>query len=529
MAARGQEKPGSFRKPPSGAQLRTPLSYKICDHITEGVLYFSIVFAPWAFGTTKAPETWILDAAGFLLGILLVTKWILRWRLGYGPSRWLDPDGGRRTAVAGKTTWLLAFITVELLFYCVLGALNARASIDTVTDRFVYNPHTLLWLPHSYDYPATWAYTAHYLAFACTFWAARDWLLGRTSRERRFVLTDPAGTVSPSVRESLKATSEGASRVPGELPDRLRRLLWVLCINSSLLAMEAILQRLSGTGKLLWLVQPFWNATEESQFGPYAYRSNAAQYLNLAWPVCLGFWSLLRRENRMRVGLRSRVGGSAHVILLPCAVVLMAAPIISTSRGGALIAGAGIATAVVLLLAANLRSARWVRVGIVLWFLAVIGMAGYLGWERLQQRLNHMFEDDSMSGRTEIYENSQRMLADHKVFGVGPGAFATVYKFYRKPGQVWHAWVHDDWLEFAITFGFVGLSLLVLVLLLIGSRWFASDGIHVPWEFMALLYLGFVGCLLHAKFDFPFQVHSIVHFFAITSAIAFCIRRHGAP
>ncbi len=529
MAEHGQNKASSFRRPQSGAPGRTPHVYKVCDQITEWVLYFSIVFAPWAFGTTKPPEIWILDATGYLLGILLVTKWVLRWRLGYAPSRWLDTQGGRLATVARNTTWMLAFLTGLLLFYCVVSALNARASIDSSTDRFVYNSHAILWLPHSFDYPATWQYAAHYLAFACTFWAVRDWLLGRTSRERRFVLTDPAGAVSPSVRESLKASSDGEARLPGELPDRLRRLLWVICINSTLLALESILQRLSGTSKLLWLVEPLWNKTEESQFGPYAYRSNAAQYLNLAWPLCLGFWSLLRRENRLRVGLRSRVGGSAHVVLLPCAVLLMAAPIVSTSRGGALVAGAGIITAVVILLAANLRSARWVRVGIMVWFLTVIGFSGYLGWQRLQLRLHRLFEDDSMSGRTQIYENSRRMLEDHKVFGIGPGAFATVYKFYRKPGQIWQAWVHDDWLEFAITFGYVGFSILVLVVLLIGSRWFASNGVFVPWEFMALSYIGLVGCLLHAKFDFPFQVHSIVHLFAVMSAIVFCIRRHGSP
>ncbi len=529
MSTRGQHTSGPSRRSPTGAQLRTPVSYKICDHVTEGVLYFSILFAPWAFGTTKAPATWILDIAGLVLGALLVGKWVLRWRLGYSPSRWLDSQGGGRAAVAQKVTWFMAFLTLTLLLYCVLAALNARASIDLVTGRFVYNPHAILWLPHSYDYPATWRSTVHYLSMACFLWAARDWLLGRTSRERRFVLADPVGTVSPSVRESLKASSEGDSRVPGELPDRLRRILWVICINASVLALEAILQRLSGTGKLLWLVQPYWNTTEDSQFGPYAYRSNAAQYLNLAWPLCLGFWSLLRRENRLRVGLRSRVGGSAHVVLLPCAVLTMAAPIISTSRGGALIAGVGIVSAIAVLLAANVRSARWVRAGIMIWFLAVLSLSGYLGWQRLNLRLHEMVQDDSMSGRVEIYENSRRMLQDHKVLGIGPGAFATVYKFYRKPGQVWQAWVHDDWLEFAITFGVVGFCFIVLGLVGIATRWLASDGIHVPWDFMALLYLSLLGCLFHAKFDFPFQVHSIIHLFTLNAAILFCIRRHGAP
>ena len=36
-----------------------------------------------------------------------------------------------------------------------------------------------------------------------------------------------------------------------------------------------------------WLREPLWNKSADAQFGPYAYRSNAAQYFNLVWPVAL--------------------------------------------------------------------------------------------------------------------------------------------------------------------------------------------------------------------------------------------------
>lgn len=521
-------KPVSPRaKSSTPGNLRTPPAYKLCDQISEGLIYLSVVFAPWAFGTTSEPETWILDAMCLLLGGALATKWLIRWRTGYRPSRWSDPEPGRRGRIAAWTTRFLGMFTVAILFYCVLSALNARATIDPGRGSFRYNPKYIPWLPHSYDYPNTWVYTLHYLSFACLFWSVRDWLLGKTSRERRFFLADPPGAVSAEVRQSLKANSEGDSRVPGEMPDRFRRLLWVLCINGSLLALESILQRLSGTPKLLWLRLPVWNTDESGQFGPYAYRSNAAQYFNLIWPLCLGFWSILRKESRLRVGPGHRVGGSAHVILLPCSILLMAAPIISTSRGGALVALGGISLAICVLLLANMRSGRAIRVGIMAWFLMVIGFSGYLGWDRLQLRLTQMVEDDSMSGRKEIYENSREILKEHQTYGVGPGAFATVYKFYRKPGQVWHAWVHDDWLELRLTFGMVGFSLILGAFLLVCSRWFASAGILVPWEFTALCYVGILGCLAHAKYDFPLQVHSIAHCLLLCCSILCVTRKHG--
>ena len=103
------------------------------------------------------------------------------------------------------------------------------------------------------------------------------------------------------------------------------------------LALEGTLQRLDGTNKLLWLVVPRFNQTDESQFGPYAYRSNGAQYLNLVWPVCLGFgWSSAKLPSERRTARRG--WGRGYMILLPSAVLMASAPMISTSRGEALIA-----------------------------------------------------------------------------------------------------------------------------------------------------------------------------------------------
>jgi hypothetical protein len=52
----------------------------------------------------------------------------------------------------------------------------------------------------------------------------------------------------------------------------------LLAINGALLGVEGIVQRLEGSGKLLFLIQPQVNRSE-TQFGPYAYRANAAATL----------------------------------------------------------------------------------------------------------------------------------------------------------------------------------------------------------------------------------------------------------
>ena len=120
----------------------------------------------------------------------------------------------------------------------------------------------------------------------------------------------------------------------------------MLCLSGALLAVEGIAQRLSGTNKLLWLMETRINREASSQFGPYAYRANAAQYFNLVWPVCLGFWWTLHRSGGFKKW--------RHHLLIPCGMVMAAAPVISTSRGGALVAGGMLGLAALFLMLAPL-------------------------------------------------------------------------------------------------------------------------------------------------------------------------------
>jgi TRAP-type C4-dicarboxylate transport system permease small subunit len=474
-----------------------------------------VVFAPWAFGTTEPWSIRTMNAAGCLLGGLLFAKRLIRWRTGYTPARWNGERGGRdaeRRNFARRATTALAALTVVMLAYCLVSAINARSTYYYTQDAF--EPHDYIdWLPHSYDDRASWQSFWMLLGLALTFWGARDWLLGKTARERH--------------ESNGDSTARGAR---GALPDRLRRLLWVLCLNGALLALEGTLQRLSGTGKLLWLIQPYFNTDFVSQFGPYAYRANAAQYFNLLWPVCLGFWWTLRRDARNAPVAGARVGGSPHVLLLPCAVLLAAAPIISTSRGGAIVAVAELLVACALLMIAPRRGHWWLRLGVLLLFAITLGLAGYLGWEKLEPRLKTIFSDD-LSGRVVLYRNARQIARDFPVYGTGPGTFPWIYSLYRANQDEERAgYAHNDWLETRITFGWVGFTLILVMLLLVPARWCAGgDGIRCPWLLVAMIGLSLGGCLVHARFDFPLQIYSTLALFLLLCAVLFCFSRPRGP
>ena len=69
---------------PYHAAFRFMRLHLACDQATEGLIYFMIVFSPWAFGATEPWPKAVMDAAGYLLGGLLAMKWLLR-----GSGGWL--------------------------------------------------------------------------------------------------------------------------------------------------------------------------------------------------------------------------------------------------------------------------------------------------------------------------------------------------------------------------------------------------------------------------------------------------------
>ena len=509
--------------------------YHLCDGLTELLIYGLVVFTPWAFGTTQPWSIRTMNIGGHALGLLLGVKLVIRWFQNYRPARWSDePRSGAATRRAGelltenKLTITLAALTVAILTYCLLGAVNARASFQNESMTFAYRD-CIRWLPHSLDAGGTWLAFWSYLGLAGAFWAVRDWLLGKAHGEERIqrqrgglaeTLAGAHGAEKPT-----RGAGSGSSKATTPMPARLRNLLWLLALNGALLGLEGIIQRAADSPNLLFLVKPRLHQAAELQFGPYAYRSNAAQYFNLVWPVCLGFWWTLNRTAARKNNL--------HHILLLCAASMAACPIISTSRGGALVTVGMGGLAGIFLAGARLvfptgrreSNRRWplTLVAVCLFFVTALGLGFALGWEKLKPRMDSV--NESLAGREELYAAARQMADDYPWFGTGPGTFETVSQLYPRPDVFWPAQLHNDWLETRITFGRLGGALVGLALGVVLLRWFIRGGIHGGRRFVGLTWLALAGCLAHARFDFPFQVPSILFLAVILCAVLFVLSR----
>lgn len=484
--------------------------YQLSDDFSGVIIFLMALFSPWAFGTTQPWSIGTMNAAGFALGFFLLVKLFIRELKDYRPPRWEHHSrhsgwsSRYRDPMARLLTRTLAALTLAVLVYCVISAVNAAATYNPDNGLFEYHRH-LGWLPHSLDSHRTWAAFWMYLALAGSFWGIRDWLAGMTPAEER-------GLHSPDER----------ARPSAVLPRRLRRLLWLLCVNGAVLGAEAIAQRASGTNKLLFFMDTHTNREAMDQFGPYAYRSNAGQYFNLIWPLCLGFWWTLHRMG----GLRRRV----HHLLLLCGAAAAACPIISASRDSALVAAGMLILATGILALTGLsahtsrrpdRRAKWgMAGGLAIFFALALGLAGYFGWDALQPRLEQLPE--GLQNREAMYDAARPMARDYPLYGTGPGTFATVFRLYLvSSATYWPKQLHNDWLETRITFGWLGFALLLAALACVLLRWFAPGGIRGGRRFVYLAWLALAGCLIQALFDFPFQIYSTLFLFLLICSMLF--------
>jgi O-antigen ligase len=120
------------------------------------------------------------------------------------------------------------------------------------------------------------------------------------------------------------------------------------------------------------------------------------------------------------------------------------------------------------------------------------------------------------------------MAADYPLFGTGPGTFGTVFQLYLiNSTTYWPEQLHNDWLETRITFGWVGMALLLAALACVGFRWFVPGGIRGSRRFVVLIWLALAGCLIGARFDFPFQIHSILFLFLVFCAVLSSMSRRS--
>ena len=482
--------------------------HAFCDALTGVIISGVLVFGPWAFGCTEPWAIWTLNVAGYGLGLLLAFKLALarlseRQNASFSSPNPAPSRAGATRISSQETTPVraLAGVCVLILLYCLVGAVNARATYDPESGLLDYH-ECISWLPHSLDSGATWYQFWRLLALICWFWSVRHYLMG---------------TSGPFQSDRVAGDSPSETA-----PTRFVRLLWVLMISGTALALIGIFQRLLHSPRLLFLRTPELGQDPFTQFAAFAYRGNAAQYFNLVWPVCLGFVWTSSRPGR-------RTGG--WLAPLVCVAVMSLVPLISGARAATLAGLAVFMTLAPALLVWSSRHAHQnpktrVSHATLPLIVSLLAIGAVWGGKQLWPRWQHWRED--LAAREQLYAPARFMARDFPVFGTGPGAFEHIYGLYRPgPRSEWPAQLHNDWLETRITFGFAGTALFLLALVCVFQGWIRSG----PWlrqPVVLSLWCSVAGCLVLARWDFPLQIYSIASLLVFWLAVLFSLTvKHG--
>lgn len=351
------------------------------DSVTGVLIYFSLIWGPWAFGTVHEFPILLMNLVNYTIGLLLISKRLLRWSTGYSPPRWkITNDCFSKNSIL-KIDWctrLVLLITVYILIYVLVSILNYRADFDKKFNYFEYNVNFVTWLPTTFNKSATVINLLNLVGLICCFWGIRDWLINKTRKESQRLID----------KSNLNFTNLHSDREGDSIPSRLVGILWVLSISGMLLALIGIIQRYDKSAELLWLYKRDYFNDYLRSFGAFGYRSNAASYLNMVIPISVGLFIWSKQKSNLHTLNLKSTNVQTYYVLLPAVFTMMAGVFISLSRAGAFILIIILAFYCLKILTRPKLFTMAQRLGLTAFTAIAITVSLGLGWKALSLRFD---------------------------------------------------------------------------------------------------------------------------------------------
>jgi O-antigen ligase len=303
---------------------------------------------------------------------------------------------------------------------------------------------------------------------------------------------------------------------------RLRALMVLILLVGFVEALYGLVLYLAGDELALW----FPGQAMGTVSGTYVNQNHFAGLMELAIPV--GFGLLLSGHpvggavSGTRDYARSLSGfllGRRGIILF-CILIMSAALILTTSRGGTGSLAIGIAVAIAIAGSKRGVRARELRVGMMAVVLALIAVF-WLGPGQFSEKLKSA---GFSSNRAEQRELSFEIIADSPLVGTGVGTYRWIFPTYKDErfGAYFYEHAHNDFLEVLTEQGIIGFSLLAAGMILLFVRVVrAFVRRHDPLMRGALFatIAGCVSLMVHGLVDFNLQIPANASYFFVLLGI----------
>lgn len=296
-----------------------------------------------------------------------------------------------------------------------------------------------------------------------------------------------------------------------ERTSHLRKLGLVFSVYGVTVAVFAVLQNLTSSGKLYWMRTPRFGGWI---YGPYVNHNHYAGLMEMLTPI-----PLVYAFSRYAHGRKKWLAASA-------AAFMGATVFLSGSRGG--MTAFAIELGIFLCFLFRERTHNRIMLLMGAFLLVAIGSIAWVGGSEVSSRISTLADykhpDLNADIRLKIDRDALHMIAARPVFGWGLGTFADVYPQFRSfytNSLVNEA--HNDYLQTLVETGILGFSFAIWLLIaairpvLRKTQNWPSD-VNGIVSLAALL--GISGILVHSFVDFNLQVPANAMWFYVLCTIA---------
>ena len=298
---------------------------------------------------------------------------------------------------------------------------------------------------------------------------------------------------------------------------RRQTVVNVVIVMASVIALIGIGQ--SYLGKVIW---PRANAG----YGPFVNRNHFAGFCVMAVGLA-GARVLLRTVQRERMAL--------HI----CYLIIMCSGIVLCASRGGFLALVGVVFFLAMISvggrkdveSGNERSLkmRFAATAVLLVVMAVGAMFITSSDDLMQRFANIQAETeigetpDMKFSRSELWQNTSKMIKDHPILGVGLGAYQFVYPRYDQSSGILRAeQAHNDYLHIIAETGVIGLILTISFIVILFGKGFALMQTKNKRRSAVILgsLAGCFGIAIHSFVDFNLQVTNNAQLFLGLAALA---------